>query len=99
VPFGVVFLLVVAGLALFRAVRGFARPVSDVMEAADRVAEGDYATRVPERGPRDIRRLGRSFNQMTERLQTNEERRRNLLADVTHELRTPLAVMQGTSKG
>jgi two-component system sensor histidine kinase BaeS len=99
VPFGVVFLLVVGGLALLRGVRGFARPVGDVMEAADRVAEGDYAARVPERGPREIRRLGRSFNQMTERLQTNEERRRNLLADVTHELRTPLAVMQANLEG
>ena len=36
---------------------------------------------------------------MTERLQTNEERRRNLLADVTHELRTPLAVMQANLEG
>jgi signal transduction histidine kinase len=99
VPFGVVFLLVVGGLALLRGVRGFARPVGDVMEAADRVAEGDYAVRVQERGPREIRRLGRSFNQMTERLQTNEERRRNLLADVTHELRTPLAVMQANLEG
>jgi len=99
VPFGVMFLLIVGGLALLRGVRGFARPVGDVMEAADRVAEGDYATRVPERGPREIRRLGRSFNQMAERLQTNEERRRNLLADVTHELRTPLAVMQANLEG
>jgi two-component system, OmpR family, sensor histidine kinase BaeS len=99
VPFGVVFLLVVGGLALLRGVRGFARPVGDVMEAADRVAQGDYAVRVQERGPREIRRLGRSFNQMTERLQTNEERRRNLLADVTHELRTPLAVMQANLEG
>jgi two-component system OmpR family sensor kinase/two-component system sensor histidine kinase BaeS len=99
VPFGVVFLLLLGGLALLRGIRGFARPVGDVMEAADRVAEGDYATRVPERGPREIRRLGRSFNQMTERLQTNEERRRNLLADVTHELRTPLAVMQANLEG
>ena len=97
--FRFVFLLLVGGLALLRGIRGFARPVGDVMEAADRVAEGDYATRVPERGPREIRRLGRSFNQMTERLQTNEERRRNLLADVTHELRTPLAVMQANLEG
>jgi signal transduction histidine kinase len=99
VPFGVVFLLIVGGVALIRGVRGFARPVGDVMEAADRVAEGDYAARVPERGPREIRRLGRSFNQMAERLQTSEERRRNLLADVTHELRTPLAVMQANLEG
>ncbi len=64
------------------------------MEAADRVAAGDYETRVQERGPREVQRLGRAFNEMTERLGTNEARRRQLLADVAHELRTPLSVIQ-----
>ena len=64
------------------------------MEAADRVAAGDYETRVEERGPREVQRLGRSFNAMTERLGSNEARRRQLLADVAHELRTPLSVIQ-----
>jgi two-component system, OmpR family, sensor histidine kinase BaeS len=99
VPVGAVVLLVLGGVALLRGVRGFAGPVGDVMEAADRVAEGDYSARIEERGPREIRRLGRSFNEMTERLRTNEEQRRNLLADVTHELRTPLAVIQANLEG
>jgi signal transduction histidine kinase len=99
VPFGVVVLLILGGAALLRGVRGFARPVGEVMEAADRVAEGDYSARIEERGPREIRRLGRSFNEMTERLRTNEERRRDLLADVAHELRTPLAVIQANLEG
>ena len=77
-----------------RAGRRFASPVVDVMEAADRVAAGDYETRVEERGPREVQRLGRSFNAMTERLGSNEARRRQLLADVAHELRTPLSVIQ-----
>ena len=64
------------------------------MEAADRVAAGDYETRVEERGSREVRRLGRAFNEMTERLGTDEARRRQLLADVAHELRTPLSVIQ-----
>jgi signal transduction histidine kinase len=92
-------LLVVGAAVVLRGVRRFARPVADVMEAADRVAEGDYSARVRERGPREIRRLGRAFNQMTERLRTSEERRRNLLADVTHELRTPLSVIRGNLEG
>jgi signal transduction histidine kinase len=79
-------------------VRGFRRvavPVRDLMEAAGRVESGDYAVRVPENGPRDVRDLARAFNAMTVRLQVNEEQRRKLLADVTHELRTPLSVVQG----
>ena len=95
-PFGLVGLVVVA-LAVFliaRAGRRVAAPVADVMEAADRVAAGDYEARVQERGPREVQRLGRAFNEMAERLGTNETRRRQLLADVTHELRTPLSVIQ-----
>jgi signal transduction histidine kinase len=82
-----------------RAVRRTAQPLSDVMEAADQVATGDYAVRVDEGGSREMRRLARSFNAMTERLRAGEEQRRNLLADVAHELRTPLTVIQGTTEG
>jgi signal transduction histidine kinase len=47
------------------------------------------------RGPRELRALARAFNSMLERLRHNELQRRQLLADVTHELRTPVAVLQG----
>jgi two-component system OmpR family sensor kinase/two-component system sensor histidine kinase BaeS len=92
-------LLVVAFVAVGRAVRRTAIPVGEVMDAAERVAGGDYRVRVSERGPRETRRLARSFNSMTERLKANEEQRRNLLADVAHELRTPLSVIQGNAEG
>ena len=46
-----------------------------------------------------MRRLGRSFNEMTARLQASDDQRRRLLADVTHELRTPLSVIQGNLEG
>jgi signal transduction histidine kinase len=96
-PLGCVALVLgIAGAALtLRALRRTAQPISDVMEAANRVEEGDYSTRVTESGPREVRRLARAFNSMTERLEKNDEQRRALLADVTHELRTPLTVMQG----
>jgi signal transduction histidine kinase len=91
--------LLLAFLAVGRAVRRTAAPVGDVMEAADRVAAGDYSVRLHERGPREMRRLARAFNAMTERLQASDQQRRNLLADVTHELRTPLSVIQGNLEG
>jgi signal transduction histidine kinase len=104
---GLVFVTGILGLGLLfggfvafgRAVRRAAGPLSDVMDAADRVAAGEYDARVEERGPRDMRRLARSFNAMTERLRAAEEQRRNLLADVAHELRTPLTVVQGGTEG
>jgi signal transduction histidine kinase len=69
------------------------------MDAAARVAKGDYTARATVQGPGDVRDLARAFNRMAERLQTNEEQRRNLLADVAHELRTPLSVIRGRVEG
>ncbi len=90
----------VVGLAFVgRSVRRTLRPIGDVMEAAERVAGGDYTARVDLRGPGEVRRLGRTFNEMTSRLQESEDQRRRLLADVTHELRTPLAVVRGNVEG
>ena len=81
------------------AFRHAAMPLGDVMEAAGRVAGGDYTAHVEERGPREVRALAHAFNEMTARLRANDEQRRNLLADVTHELRTPLTVIQGNLEG
>jgi signal transduction histidine kinase len=99
-PFGLL-ILGLLGLAFLagRAVRRMAAPIGEVMEAADRVAGGDYSTRVQVRGPGEVGRLAHSFNQMTERLQANETQRRALLADVAHELRTPLSVIRGNVEG
>src|SRR5207253_3953352 len=96
-------IVVVVGLRavvlLARSFRMNARPLSEVMDAADRIASGDHDIRVAERGSREMRRLVRSFNAMTDRLATNERRRRELLADIAHELRTPLSVIQGHTEG
>ena len=82
-----------------RKARSFASPLSAVMDAADRVAEGNYTVRVEDSGPPPIRALARSFNTMTERLQNADRVRRDLMADVAHELRTPLSVLQGRLEG
>lgn len=94
--------LVAGGLIIVMVIRGARRligPISEVMQAAQRVEGGDYAVRVRERGPRDVRRLSRAFNAMATRLERNEQDRRRLLADVTHELRTPLTILQGQLEG
>ena len=74
-------------------------PLGDLMNAAGRVAKGDYSPRIEEQGPREMRSLVRAFNGMAARLQLTEEQRRDLLADITHELRTPLTVIQGNLEG
>jgi signal transduction histidine kinase len=90
---------VAAVFLLVRTMQRVGTPLGDVMEAADRVASGDYAVRVAEHGPPAIRALARAFNTMTARLQSHDRQRRDLMADVAHELRTPLTVIQGKLEG
>ncbi|HEX6639057.1 MAG TPA: HAMP domain-containing sensor histidine kinase [Steroidobacteraceae bacterium] len=93
--------LLVGALAMraLWAMRRVASPLGAVMDAADSVAQGNYATRVAERGPPPIRALARSFNTMTGKLQQADRQRRDLMADLAHELRTPLSVLQGRIEG
>jgi two-component system OmpR family sensor kinase/two-component system sensor histidine kinase BaeS len=88
-----------AGALAMRAFRGIATPLADVMAAADAVAEGDLSVRVPAHGPGDFSRLVKSFNHMAEELERADRQRRNLTADVAHELRTPLHIIQGNLEG
>ncbi len=89
-----------AGLLANRAFRDIATPLADVMAAADAVAAGDLSVRVPEKhNPGDFGRLAKSFNRMVEELELSDQRRRNLTADVAHELRTPLHIIQGNLEG
>jgi signal transduction histidine kinase len=93
-------LLAIAGIAFaLRSLRAAAAPLGSMLEAAERVAGGDYGVQVAESGPGEVCALIRSFNTMTERLQVADEQRRNLLADVSHELRTPLTIIQGNLEG
>lgn len=85
---------VVATTATRRAYRRLAAPAGELVEAAARVGQGDYDAHVEPRGPRELRDLMARFNEMTARLRGAEEQRRRVLADVTHELRTPLMVLQ-----
>ena len=95
-----VLILMIGGLFfVWRTVRSTAAPIAEVMSAADRVADGDYAVRVETRANGEVGRLVESFNAMTSRLEVNETQRRNLFADVAHELRTPLSIIRGNTEG
>ncbi len=82
-----------------RSFSGLFNPLARIMAATDAVAEGDLKTRVPEEGRGEIRRMAQSFNRMVAQLQRSDELRRNLTADVAHELRTPLHIIQGNLEG
>ena len=82
-----------------RTVRGFALPLTDILAAIDAAAGGDLSVRVPERGWGEMGRLSLAFNRMLGELERTERQRRNLTADVAHELRTPLHIIQGNLEG
>lgn len=80
-------------------IRRTVEPLADVMEAVERVANGDYQARVTGNGPREVSRLVATFNSMAERLGDNETQRQRLFADIAHEFRTPLSIIQGNIEG
>ena len=96
---GLLFLGLASLLWAGRGLRRISAPLGDLLDAASRIAEGDYSQQVVERGTPEVRSLVRAFNGMATRLQVTEEQRRDLMADITHELRTPLTVIQGNLEG
>lgn len=98
---GLLALLVVAlaAVGMGRTVGRTVAPIDDLVAAAARIERGDYSVRVRERGTRPVRSLARAFNGMSARLEDLDQRRRTFLADVAHELRTPLSVIAGQLEG
>jgi two-component system sensor histidine kinase BaeS len=91
---------VAASIAVSLAVSGaIAGPATRLARAARRIAAGHYAERVPDAGAGEIGELAASFNVMSASLEATEARRLELVGDVAHELRTPLATLDGYLEG
>lgn len=84
---GVVFGIVVS--------RSLTAPLNNLAEAARAIGARNLSRRVAEAGSDEVMAVARAFNDMAADLERGEQLRRNLLADVAHELRTPLSVLQG----
>lgn len=99
-------LVVAAGAALVTAVlvsmfvtRRIVAPIEAMQQASQRIAAGEYTERVPEASRDELGGLAHSFNQMAQTLSETEERRRQLIGDVAHELRTPLSSIKSVMEG
>jgi two-component system sensor histidine kinase BaeS len=92
-------LVTLAAVAFVAAVRWIASPLSRMVAAAHRVGNGDFSVRLDEDGLPWLRGLAAAFNTMTTRLERQQRERQALMADVAHELRTPVAVIQGRLEG
>jgi signal transduction histidine kinase len=89
--------LVALGVALALG-RRMLRPLASLRSASKRLAGGDLSARAPERGPRELRELSASFNEMAASLERLFDARRELVAWASHDLRTPLASLRAMNE-
>ncbi len=94
-----VFLALLATVVGVLLSRQIVTPLAEVIAASRAVTLGNLNTRVKVSGPQDFRVLTDSFNQMASSLERNDRERRDLLADIAHELRTPISAMRGRLEG
>ncbi len=76
-----------------------AQPFAEIISATEAIARGNLNVRLAERGPKPLREMAHSFNTMTSELARIDQQRRNLTADIAHELRNPLHIIQGNLEG
>lgn len=74
------------------------RPIDELRAAARRMAAGDYAVQVPVPAETELAALANDVNELGQHLSTTEQRRTQLLGEVTHELRTPITVIRGQTE-
>jgi signal transduction histidine kinase len=91
----IVFSLIVGSLIA----RSLSRPISELTQASQRIADGDFDQQVPVRSNDEIGRLAESFNLMSRFVADSTKQRRQMTADIAHELRTPLSVISGYAEG
>jgi signal transduction histidine kinase len=75
--------------------RSVTRPMQHVAQAAQKITAGDYDQSVPVEGSREFKELANDFNQMAQKVRDTQQSQRDFLANVTHELKTPLTSIQG----
>jgi two-component system sensor histidine kinase BaeS len=88
-------ILAVAAAVTVLAGRRLVRPIGALTRAARRMEAGEHGARVPVPGRDEVGRLAHAFNAMAESLEVGARQRRAMVSDVAHELRAPLANIQG----
>lgn len=95
-PFVVVLIII---FTIFNLYMRFGKPLENLFSTIDSVSEGNLSVRVPDSKSDMFSELITRFNKMVDELERADKQRRNLTADIAHELRTPLHIIQGNLEG
>ena len=92
----VIFFVVALFAILFSMIfsRIITKPVTALTKGIQSMARGDFSTRVQVQGSGEIRRMARTFNAMSEKIESLDEARNQFVSNASHELKTPLATMK-----
>jgi signal transduction histidine kinase len=86
----------VVGLVLAVVIsRSIAKPLRQVSKAAISIAAGNLDARAPKSGPAEVRQMAEAFNRMAAEVQVSQKSQKDLVANIAHDLRTPLTSIQG----
>lgn len=91
--------IIVLFFALYTVTYRWIKPLKLMSEASKAMAKGDFSKRIPVMSNDEIGQLSKSFNQMTNSLVELENMRRNFIANVSHELKTPMTTIGGFIDG
>lgn len=97
VGFALASLAAIVGTAFYA--RGIVRPLTVITEAAEEMSRGKLSTRAEVTGVNEVRQLAGAFNVMAEKLEQVEESRKEFVANVSHELRSPVTSIHGFVEG
>lgn len=98
--FAAVVVSILGGVMAYVVIRKTGRPIKEMSDAARSYSRGDFTPRVHTGGRRDeVSELAEAFNVMADSLQRSEKSRRELIANVSHELKTPMTTIAGFADG
>ncbi|GEK31917.1 two-component sensor histidine kinase [Kurthia zopfii] len=90
----IVFLIII-GFIIFKGIGFIMKPLRELQNAAQKMAKGDYSTRVETHSKDEIGQLGATFNEMAKSIEQEDQQQRQFLENVSHELRTPISYIKG----
>ncbi len=91
---GLIALVVSLIIAIFLA-RSIYHPINGIRIAAEKLAQGQYDQKIPLAGPKEIKELAASFNQMAGQIKRSQQQLRHFVADASHQLKSPLTSIHG----